>query len=404
MHSLQESLQDSYLRHPDFPSADSVLNVDLELLVRFEQMYASTQQGRLRLSKGQYELHKNQCVAALSEIFQELLSQVSEKYEQLFLEELHRACATLLAEEFGFLDARSHGSGLAARSQGGEAGARRLDEQRYYFGRLPFEAIDEILSVAASDIESFREKATVGRLTRGDLSINAGTVVGKIVRILNREFGKLGVLEAVSTYMATRMSVTGLAVELSVPQSRWWANSFAGLARAPSTLYAHLDESRVYPKSIVYLSDVTEANGPTSCYLGVYDDLKLSALQQLVGRVLANVGNGDESPLKDYYNKRYHQSMTSERFRRHFMRLPVSMRFNSHFGWDIFPDSEAEKSLVEREQFMIGPAGTFMVFDGAKLLHRGGLMQHGERIALQVVFSNIRLEDRIRRRLRKLFA
>jgi len=35
---------------------------------------------------------------------------------------------------------------------------------------------------------------------------------------------------------------------------------------------------------------------------------------------------------------------------------------------------------------MTGPAGTFIVFDGARLLHRGGLIELGERIALQVVF------------------
>ena len=30
--------------------------------------------------------------------------------------------------------------------------------------------------------------------------------------------------------------------------------------------------------------------------------------------------------------------------------------------------------------------GTFIVFDGAKLLHRGGLLEEGIRVVLQVVF------------------
>jgi hypothetical protein len=35
---------------------------------------------------------------------------------------------------------------------------------------------------------------------------------------------------------------------------------------------------------------------------------------------------------------------------------------------------------------MTGPPGKFIVFDGSQLLHRGGLIEAGERIALQVVF------------------
>jgi hypothetical protein len=36
---------------------------------------------------------------------------------------------------------------------------------------------------------------------------------------------------------------------------------------------------------------------------------------------------------------------------------------------------------------MLGNAGKFVVFDGSKLLHRGGLIEKGERIVLQVVIS-----------------
>lgn len=50
------------------------------------------------------------------------------------------------------------------------------------------------------------------------------------------------------------------------------------------------------------------------------------------------------------------------------------------------PDSEMEDFLASREVKMYGPPGTAIIFDGAKLLHRGGMVVEGERIALQVIF------------------
>jgi hypothetical protein len=198
------------------------------------------------------------------------------------------------------------------------------------------------------------------------------------------------------------MAVSGLALELSVPQATWWRNAFPALARPPHTLYAHLDESVDHPKSIVYVSDVDETNGPTGYYPHAYDSLVLNALQDLVSRVVGNVGNDAGSALHDYYAKPYHQSMCSEKFRAHYMALPSAIRFNSHFGWDLFPDSPAEQQLAAREARMTGPAGTFVVFDGARLLHRGGLVQSGERVALQVIFSDARLSRRLASRLKRV--
>jgi hypothetical protein len=68
------------------------------------------------------------------------------------------------------------------------------------------------------------------------------------------------------------------------------------------------------------------------------------------------------------------------------MSLPRELRFNSHFGWDVIPGSELESRMKSEELVMTGSAGKFIVFDGSQLLHRGGLIESGERIALQVVF------------------
>ncbi|MDZ4327898.1 MAG: hypothetical protein U1A73_23170, partial [Pseudomonas sp.] len=153
-----------------------------------------------------------------------------------------------------------------------------------------------------------------------------------------------------------------------------------------------------------YLTDVTEQNGPTGCYPGAYEAMHLNPLQELVGRVVGTVGTRADSPLKALYAKQYHQSMNSENFRRHFMRLPPALRFNSHLGWDVMPGSELEASLSASERKMTGPAGTFIAFDGARLLHRGGLMEAGERVALQVIFSDLTLMERVAGKVKRMLS
>ena len=75
------------------------------------------------------------------------------------------------------------------------------------------------------------------------------------------------------------------------------------LDRAPMTLYAHVEESIQYPKAITYLTQVDEKAGPTSCYPHALDKLGLNPLQELVGRVVGNVGNGVASTLRTAYGR-----------------------------------------------------------------------------------------------------
>lgn len=149
---------------------------------------------------------------------------------------------------------------------------------------------------------------------------------------------------------------------------------------------------------------MTEQNGPTGCYPHAYEAMNLNPLQELIGRIVGNVGSNPVSPLKAYYAKQYHQSVGSENFRRHFMRLPESLRFNSHLGWDVMPGCELEQKLADGERKMTGPAGMFIVFDGARLLHRGGLMQEGERVALQVIFSDVTFVERAMAKVKRMLS
>lgn len=404
MQELKKSMERSYESHPAFSFESPAWKVPDETLIIFSRAYRLARSVGPRLGRKSFAAVRADCQQGLLEIFSSMQKQCGDEFEERFLTELRSECVRLLDEELTWYAKQTRARFIDLDKPAARLGAVGLQSARHYFGQLSQDAVDEIRALAAKHLDGFRANAVAGRLTRQDLSVNAGGNVRAIRDVLNREFKSLGVLDAVSAYTGRKTRVTGLALELSVPMASWWKNAIEGLVRPPKTLYAHLDEGIAFPKSIVYLSDVAEQNGPTSCFPGAYEAMLLTPLQELIGRIVGTVGNNPASPLNAYYRKQYHQSVNSENFRRHFMRLPESLRFNSHMGWDIFPGSELEDQLVALEKKMIGPAGTFIVFDGARLLHRGGLMEQGERVALQVIFSDLTFTERVVSKMKRILS
>lgn len=389
---LQNLYQHNYLKHDAFRFTEPALTLNPILLDKFNSILGSS---REKITSARFRESKN----LLKEIVHELSSQCPEdEFLALFLFELFDQVETYLDDEFSFR-ARVVGSQFSD-----ELGAA-LGSEAYYYGRLDERTLSQLSNLILHDVEIFRNRAAAGQMKRSDLSVNDGETVSKISSILNSEFKKNGTFHRISNYVGIRYSYVGVSLELSVSGSTWWKNAIEGVA-TPKTMYAHLDESIFAPKAIVYLSDVTEGNGPTCSYPHIYDQLENNTLQDIIGRVIGSVGNNPTSKLHDYYSKSYHQSMSSRNFRKHFMKLPETLRFNSHFGWDILAGSEFESQIAEREEVLLGPAGTFVVFDGSRLLHRGGLIEAGERIVLQVVFwpkpTFIEKIERILKRVNRL--
>jgi hypothetical protein len=394
MQPLKKMMESSYQQHPAFSFRAPSWDVSVEKLATFNETYMAARNFGSTLGVASWDALRQDLLQMLDDVFASFQAQSADEYEVCFLLELRNACIRLLDEELAWYVRKPETCFIDLTDEPTRQDAVRMQRDRHYFGCLPQAAVAELRNLAERELGRIRANAAAGHLKREDLSVNSGSTVRAIRNVLNREFKALGVLDAVSAYTGRKTRVIGLALELSVPQATWWKNAIAGLERPPQTLYAHLDETISCPKSIVYLSDVTEQNGPTGCFPGAYEAMQLNPLQEMIGRVVGTVGTRPDSPLKDYYAQQHYQSVNSENFRRHFMRLPECLRFNSHMGWDVLPGSELEHQLAQRERKMTGPAGTFIAFDGACLLHRGGLMEQGERVALQVIFSDLTFMER----------
>ena len=393
--SMNDLYIQNYLNHPAFANLRKPMHLDPELLDAFNSKIGNSRQ---RVSRANFDDSK----IILKRIFESLQLQTMDDYEVLFLRELEEEVQRYIEHEYRFR------SRLRKSKDFSEAG-KQLGENAYFYTDLSDSVRERIIKLANSEVEIFRGRAHAGLLKRSDLSTNEGPIVAEISRLLDREFRDKGIFKIVSEYVGITYSYTGLSLELSVAGSSWWKNAIDDVD-SPRTMYAHLDESIYAPKAIIYLSQVTESNGPTTSYPRVYDELQTNTLQDIIGRVVGEVGNQIDSPLNPYYAKSYHQSMGSKNFRKHFMLLPNSIKFNSHFGWDLLAGSPLEEATHSREVPMLGDPGKYVVFDGSRLLHRGGLIEQGERVVLQVVFwpkrsfiseTRRRFSQPIKSRLRK---
>lgn len=336
------------------------------------------------IKKNYKDSTKKKLIKSFDRIFESLISQVENDVDYtIFLKDLKMGSKIILERDLKYLK-------LVSKFK-----YDLINDEIHEF-RIQDQIINKINKIAESHIHRFRKNVLESKLKRSDLSISSGHDIRKIIRILNKEFKNKNLLETASKIIGYDVEVSGCALELSSEKASWWKPVHLGVNSFPLTNYFHLDEGTDSIKGMIYLNDVDIENGNFSYVEKCFNIIEVSEFQKIIGRGIQFIGNHPKSLLNEKYNHVYHQVFGCEIFTKDFSRLPQEVKFNSHFGWDILPKSVLEKKIVENEKHLVGRKGTSIFFDGSRLLHRGGMVQKGERIALQLI-----LEKKINFRLLK---
>lgn len=129
----------------------------------------------------------------------------------------------------------------------------------------------------------------------------------------------------------------------------------------------HIDPKQDLLKSIIYLSDVNENDGPFTIVPKSHL-FNIDLLTDLFGRSIAT-GN--------YCN--------SKDARKSIFRLPSRLRKSFNFGRLIKKNSKQEKIINNTKQIITGEAGTSILFLPGNTMHRGAVCgKNGSRLALQI--------------------
>ena len=259
----------------------------------------------------------------------------------------------------------------------------QLKAKGYVCGQLAEDDLAALQGGLQQAKAQVRANRTKGGLRREDLSCND---VGPEFHTLFAEIlRRSGMVRAASNALCQNLDYWGFTMELSVPQSHWWRGRYGDLrCESNRTAYYHGDEGSDLIKVIIYLSDVIDQNGPFSFLPGSWR-VAPPHLQFAVSRVIDAL----YMPMEYSDIGSHPHTLASREGRRHFAALPPELRHVSHWGNDVIAGSELERAVAEDEERMTGNTGSFILFDGARLFHRGGLVGSGERWACQVILRPV---------------
>jgi len=192
-----------------------------------------------------------------------------------------------------------------------------------------------------------------------------------------------GALAAAQHYAGVPLVFEHAALHYSHPAQRWSSDCYAdaGVA-APRLRYLHYDFNTVGVKMLIYLHPVAAGQGEFA-YVGGSHRWQRSECRHALRNQLdtAFVGAFGRAPDEAYYRPRFKHP----EHRRAMLSAPSLFHGCSHFGDDLIEGDALTRRLEDSEQQIVEP-DAFVVFDGGRGLHRGGVTEQTERFAVQLGF------------------
>jgi hypothetical protein len=248
--------------------------------------------------------------------------------------------------------------------------------------RMPRATIAAINALLKPDIEKLRQSAS----ERLDDIIITQPSNRDSLTILHDFCNTSGIFDVLSTFYDAPVRYAGFVIHYSHPKDMWFRMFDDIGLEMPRTAQMHYDLAFFPPKAMLYLNDVGEDQGPFSLVPKAtpWDSFgfELALRKELLYSVSAYTTS--------ICGKSVAGNTSIFRFteaRRAFASLPRALRGTSHPGDHILDGTDLSNKLLASEIRITGEAGTMALFSGSHVLHRGGLVKNGERIALQIVFE-----------------
>jgi hypothetical protein len=258
-----------------------------------------------------------------------------------------------------------------------------MQEQGLYITDLPPDIYADIRRLALEYRSALRERATSDRFNRAVTNVSFNSPLWKSIK---RAVKEAGILDVLSEFKQNRMTLLGAGLEYSCPEQDWYQSLYADVGLFDSPMqYLHVDEGDCLPKSMIYVTPVSDENGATRAIPGS-NRWEKSECQFRMHKALDRVvGNR----YAKFVRKAHYRPLARHaELRRIFMELPKPFQGSSHFGDDVLVGTKLADTLAKQEIPYLSQGGQALVFDGPHLLHRGSLVKSGERMALQVIYRN----------------
>lgn len=187
------------------------------------------------------------------------------------------------------------------------------------------------------------------------------------------------VLEIISEYKKMNMQIIYAAWDYSHHRQRWFRNNHESGNISPTNYY-HFDANEDIAKMLIYLTDVSEDDGPFKFVKGsntMPRSLFLTFIHYAIDSII--------SPKYLKEGNLYGRGLFLYR-KDLLMKFPFCFMGTTHFGDDLIENSPLSNYLLDNTITFNRKKGAVILFDGFKGIHSGGNAIRGERLAVQVAF------------------
>jgi hypothetical protein len=225
-----------------------------------------------------------------------------------------------------------------------------------------FGKIQKLSAGLFADLRRTRGVSSGGRRFEESRSSASKTSHIKLFTEIEAYIQNSGILDGISGYIGHKIALVDVNPQINDKTDDFWRASFPDLSlRPPPTAYFHKDTSGGDIKLIFYMTNVGEKNGPFTYVIGS-NPKKYCKLLNWIEET------NDQSGF----------SNTNLRSRMFFSALPKFLRKKSSFGDDLSYDKKTTLRLLNAAWKIKGTQGHVVIFD-TKGIHRGGLLENGER-------------------------
>ena len=273
----------------------------------------------------------------------------------------------------------------------------------------------ETHGVSAVKLESSRQRELAeavrpyGELVRAKRSAHpevyctvALPLIGRHWRVIHALFDEIGFFDGAAKHRGYPMEISLCVLVLSHPRETWWREPYGDIGLpTPRTVQMHADDAEEMLKVILYLDNVDLDQGPFSYIKGSHRWYRSRAYWTFLKCTESAFSHKLGRGLKEnsfYYRTQFRRPEQ----RRDLLALPAVLQGATHFGDDVLDSTELSERLLTAETRFTSDTASCMIFDGGRGIHRGGMVTHGERWALQIgLIPQRRLSKRLSGRIKE---
>jgi hypothetical protein len=240
-----------------------------------------------------------------------------------------------------------------------------LYEQGFYAAQVD---LDEVKTALEPSIEKLYEQEDwvppIGTMDRGC------PVSKDVRRMIQQTLADAGLMDAAGKYLAREraLKVGSAYLVVGTPTDSHWKQFYQDQTYVSKTTNLHIDPVEDQIKVMLYLNDVGLESGPFS-YVPQSNRWMHDDLQNIFGRAIAT-GSYCDTPEK----------------RASIFRLPKHLRVSYNFGRTLVDHNPLQQRIIGTEQLLVSANTNCIVFDPAGM-HRGGICESKDRIAIQVLLK-----------------